>query len=110
MRTHMALWLIRAGTHGEHLTTFRDDSRVYLTWDGPNQDLSQVASNADLTTLLSEIYPDQRQCEACKPHGPDLAFRSRDLHLRLGHCPGQDHPGDQHRGSHGRLHVRARRP
>ena|SRR5271165_5434339 len=30
----MALWLVRAGSHGEHETRFLEEKRVYLTWDG----------------------------------------------------------------------------
>ncbi len=54
----MALWLNRAGAQGQHLTKFLEDSRIYLTWGGLDHDLSEVASKADLSTLLREVYPD----------------------------------------------------
>jgi restriction system protein len=29
----MALWLVRAGRHGEYEQRFLDEGRIYLTWD-----------------------------------------------------------------------------
>ena len=43
----MALWMVRAGRHGEHEARFLDESRVYLTWGlGPHA--TQHYSNGDL--------------------------------------------------------------
>lgn len=30
----MAIWLIRAGSHGEYEQKFIRENRVYVTWDG----------------------------------------------------------------------------
>ncbi len=32
----MAIWLIRAGSHGEYEHKFISENRVYVTWDGLN--------------------------------------------------------------------------
>jgi restriction system protein len=54
----VALWLNRAGRQGQHLLKFREDSRIYLTWTGLDRDLSQVADRADLSALLTQVYPE----------------------------------------------------
>ncbi len=41
----MALWLVRAGKHGEYEKRFLDEGRVYLTWDGLNHNLAEVAED-----------------------------------------------------------------
>ncbi|WP_295885598.1 hypothetical protein [uncultured Thiohalocapsa sp.] len=38
----MALWLVRAGRHGEYEKKFLGESRVYLTWNGLSQDLGSL--------------------------------------------------------------------
>lgn len=38
----MALWLNRAGRHGEFEKRFLDDDRIYLTWDNLKHDLSKI--------------------------------------------------------------------
>jgi restriction system protein len=53
----MALWLCRAGRHGEHEQKFLDDGKVYLTWRGLDRDLSAVADLKALRKLLAEKYP-----------------------------------------------------
>ena len=35
----MAIWLIRAGSHGEYEQKFIQEGRVYVTWDELNLDL-----------------------------------------------------------------------
>jgi restriction system protein len=50
----MALWLVRAGRVGEHEKKFLDENRVYLTWDGLNEDLSQFADRIPLPEFLAE--------------------------------------------------------
>ena len=52
----MALWLIRAGRHGQHEQKFLDDDRVYVTQSGLNTDLSSAATLDDLRALLRPIY------------------------------------------------------
>jgi restriction system protein len=54
----MALWLVRAGGHGEYEQKFLDENRVYLTWDGLNHDLGALKDRPELRDLLVEVYPD----------------------------------------------------
>lgn len=53
----MALWLVRAGQHGEYEKRFLDEQRIYLTWEGLSHDLSKIESKPQLRSLLEEIYP-----------------------------------------------------
>ncbi len=57
----MALWMVRAGKHGEHETKFFDDSKVYLTWSGPLQevDLSKAKDYDDMKRIVTEAYPSE---------------------------------------------------
>ena len=50
----MALWLVRAGHHGEFERKFLDDKRVYPTWEGLARDLSAVESQTALREILAE--------------------------------------------------------
>lgn len=54
----MAIWLIRAGSHGEYEQKFIQESRVYVTWDGLDVDLRKLTQRADLTAAMTERYPD----------------------------------------------------
>lgn len=54
----MAIWLVRAGRHGEHEARFFDENRVYLTWGQSNRDLGKVASLEDMYAHVRELYPD----------------------------------------------------
>ena len=56
----MALWLVRAGKHGEHEKRFLEENRVYLTWEGLNQDLSEVERKG-IFNLLQHYYPDDKK-------------------------------------------------
>lgn len=56
----MAVWLIRAGSHGEYEQKFLQENRVYVTWDGLKTDLSKLTQKTELTASLSEIYPDTK--------------------------------------------------
>ena len=53
----MALWLVRAGGHGEYEQKFLDDNRIYLTWDGLKHDLGKLKNRGELKKLLEQIYP-----------------------------------------------------
>ncbi len=44
----MTLWLIRAGSRGEHEQKFLDERKVYVAWDGLNVDLLQLADRQAL--------------------------------------------------------------
>jgi restriction system protein len=54
----MALWLVRAGKHGEHEARFFGDNRIYLTWDELPEDLSAVKDNKSIRELLMTVKPD----------------------------------------------------
>jgi restriction system protein len=54
----MALWLVRAGRHMEHMQRFLDAGRIYLTWHGMKHDLGKLATRADLYDLLVQLYPE----------------------------------------------------
>lgn len=54
----MALWLIRAGRHGEHEQRFLDESRVYITWHGLDANLGELKDIKALRTTLRSRYPD----------------------------------------------------
>jgi predicted Mrr-cat superfamily restriction endonuclease len=57
MEETMAVWLIRAGSHGEYELKFVQESRVYLTWDNLNVNLGKLADRSDLTDALRQRYP-----------------------------------------------------
>jgi restriction system protein len=50
----MALWLVRAGSRGEHEQYFLDTNKVYVTWENLKQDLSKLATKQDLQQVLRE--------------------------------------------------------
>lgn len=52
----MALWMNRAGRHGESEQRFLDDNRIYLQWTELNQDLRKTSNKSDLRKLLQTIY------------------------------------------------------
>ena len=54
----MALWLVRAGSHGEYEQKFFEENRIFLTWDGLSHDLSGMKSRGQLRTLLENVYSD----------------------------------------------------
>lgn len=54
----MSIWLVRAGKSGSYENKFLSDSRIYLTWDDLNVDLSKIDDKEALNSTLSEIYPD----------------------------------------------------
>lgn len=56
----MAIWLIRAGSHGEFEQKFIQENRVYVTWDDLNVNLANLKQRADLTTAMMERYPDTK--------------------------------------------------
>lgn len=54
----MALWMNRAGRHGEWEANFLKDQRIYLQWMEVDQDLSLIADKSTLRDLLRLTYPD----------------------------------------------------
>jgi hypothetical protein len=53
----MAIWLTRAGSHGEYEQKFLQDNRVYVTWDHLSHDLSKLTARDQLFRIMTEIYP-----------------------------------------------------
>lgn len=56
----MTLWLIRAGSRGEHEQKFLDEGRVYVAWDGLDVDLGALANRKALIGVLEERFPDEK--------------------------------------------------
>jgi restriction system protein len=56
----MTLWLIRAGSRGEHEQKFLDEGRVYVAWDGLDVDLGALLDRQALIRVLEERFPDEK--------------------------------------------------
>jgi restriction system protein len=55
----MALWLVRAGKHGEHEQRSFETSRTYLTWESMGEhDLSKAEGTSGILKLLRQALPD----------------------------------------------------
>ena len=76
----MALWLVRAGRHGEHEQRFLTEGRVYLTWDGLNRDLRKGRTKEELAGLLKEVYPNTAANRLRNHLGQIWAFSHRIQH------------------------------
>jgi restriction system protein len=70
----MALWLVRAGEHGEFEKKFLEENRVYLTWDGLSHDLSSFSGRDQLRALLETVYPDASKGRVTNHLGQIWAF------------------------------------
>jgi restriction system protein len=56
----MAVWIVRAGKHGEYEQKFIQEKRVYLTWEGLNIDLAQFADQSELRAYMLRCYPESK--------------------------------------------------
>ncbi|MDB5803561.1 MAG: restriction endonuclease family protein [Betaproteobacteria bacterium] len=56
----MAIWIIRAGAHGEFEQKFIQENRVYVTWDSLDVDLGKLDSREDLFSAMGGIYEDAK--------------------------------------------------
>ena len=56
----MTLWLIRAGSRGEHEQKFLDEGKVYVAWDGLNVDLKALADRQALIRVMEQRYADEK--------------------------------------------------
>ncbi len=56
----MAIWLIRAGSHGEYEQKFIRENRVYVTWDGLDVDLTKLPDRHALVDAMTTRYPDTK--------------------------------------------------
>ena len=54
----MALWVVRAGAHGEYEQKFLEEKRLYLTWDNLNINLASINEWDKLKEILGDTYPD----------------------------------------------------
>lgn len=56
----MAIWLIRAGAHGENQNKFIEENRVYATWDKLNVNLGKLSQRSELTDKMTLVYKDAK--------------------------------------------------
>jgi restriction system protein len=56
----MAIWLIRAGSHGEYEQKFIQENRVYVTWDGLDVNLGKLTERPELVAAMMQRYPDRK--------------------------------------------------
>jgi len=56
----MAVWLIRAGSHGEYELKFIQEGRIYVTWDDLDVNLAKLADRNELTKAMTQRYPDTK--------------------------------------------------
>ncbi len=56
----MAVWLIRAGSHGEYEQKFLQENRVYVTWDRLKVNLSKLADREQLFAELAKGSPEAK--------------------------------------------------
>lgn len=56
----MAIWLIRAGSHGEYEQKFIQENRVYVTWDRLDVDLVMLGKRSVLIDQMTKRYPDTK--------------------------------------------------
>ncbi|MCC7020164.1 MAG: hypothetical protein IT332_10440 [Ardenticatenales bacterium] len=56
----MSIWLIRAGAHGEYELKFRQENRVFVTWDALDFNLAMLPDRAALVEAMNLRYPDSK--------------------------------------------------
>ncbi len=57
-RMDMALWLVRAGSHGEFEKKFIEDGLVFATWEDLDVDFRTLATKEQFRQALEDTYPD----------------------------------------------------
>lgn len=57
----MAVWLIRAGSHGEYQDEFLQEKRVYVTWENLDIDLLKLPDREALIAVLRKNDPDGKE-------------------------------------------------
>lgn len=71
----MALWMQRAGRHGEYEDRFLNDSRIYLTWgDTIPGDARRVTSRSEIVQTLRERWPNASEGKVRNHAGQIWAF------------------------------------
>ncbi|MDE0412269.1 MAG: restriction endonuclease [Gammaproteobacteria bacterium] len=74
----MALWLVRAGAHGEYEKRFLEENRIYLTWGSLSHDLTEFNELGQLRDYLDkEAYPDSTKGQIRNYLSQIWAFRSK---------------------------------
>ena len=53
----MAVWLVRAGGHGQFQDKFIAEKRVYVTWDGLDVNLAELQGRGALINAMERRYP-----------------------------------------------------
>ena len=56
----MAVWLVRAGSHGEFEGKFIQDNKVYVTWEDLKTNLAKLPDRTALTEELTSLHPDAK--------------------------------------------------
>jgi restriction system protein len=56
----MAVWLVRAGSHGEYELKFVQENRIYVTWEDLDVNLQKLTSRDQLVAAMQDRYPDMR--------------------------------------------------
>lgn len=56
----MAVWLMRAGGHGEYESKFIQEKRVYVTWEQLDVDLCQLQNRSELVDVMTQRYPGEK--------------------------------------------------
>lgn len=56
----MAIWLIRAGSHGEYEQKFGQEGRVYVTWDQLLPNLAKLPNREALFSAMTKAYPEAK--------------------------------------------------
>jgi restriction system protein len=57
----MTLWMVRAGSYGEHEPKFFDTNRVYLTWEGDGwqgTSFAKAKDYEDIRKVVNDLYPE----------------------------------------------------
>jgi len=73
----MAVWLVRAGKHGEHEQRFIEDKRVYLTWEEIPESLASISSHDEIRELLRSHFPDKPRGAIASHTGQFASFLLR---------------------------------
>jgi restriction system protein len=56
----MAIWLVRAGGHGQFEQKFISEKRIYVTWEGFGQNIAKLEDRTALQQALTVQYPDTK--------------------------------------------------
>jgi restriction system protein len=72
----MAIWLVRAGRHGEQEDAALENGIVVIGWE-ELPDLSKVKTREELAHLMNDTYPNERPNTLTNWTGQIWAFRER---------------------------------